>query len=129
MGWVRKLKSGSHIRRTMPHTMRKLRGSCKSLVEPQGALSLVAAPAANVKKVREVGRSHHTSLMSECHENVGCHRAPLLPLSNAFVAFWRQLGCAAVLKEGHLQAAMTSNPNLIQHLKLSRYNGKYLRVA
>ena len=38
VGWVRKLKSGSHIRRTMPHTMRKLRGSCKSLVEPQEGL-------------------------------------------------------------------------------------------
>ena len=37
--------------------------------------------------------------------------------------FWRQLGSAEVVKEGHLQSDMTLNPNMIQHLKLSRSDG------
>ena len=72
--------------------------------------------------------THHTSQMSKCHDNLECQREPFIALSeSAFVArwkqVWRQLGSAEVLKEGHLQSDMTLNPNMIQHLKLSRSNG------
>ena len=73
-------------------------------------------------------RTHHTSQMSKCHDNLECQREPFIALSeSAFVARWKQLwrqqGSAEVLKEGHLQSDMTLNPNMIQHLKLSRSNG------
>ena len=59
--------------------MRKLEGSSKAVAEPQGAGTLLAAHAANVKKVSEVGRrSHHTSQMSKCHDNLECQRRPFI---------------------------------------------------
>ena len=59
--------------------MRKLEGSSKAVAEPQGAGTLLAAHAANVKKVSEVGRrSHHTSQMSKCHDNLECQRGPFI---------------------------------------------------
>ena len=62
--------------------MRKLEGSSKAVAEPQGAGTLLAAHAANVKKVSEVGRprsrSHHSSQMSKCHDNLECQRGPFI---------------------------------------------------